>query len=144
MRHTYAHGSHTCVTQDHSDITTGMVWKGDDPKMLYCCSKDGTLMLHSCDRAKFSVDETKAGGLAQNHHGWVVVAGGDWDPNTGATRPTTPTNGTSLATSTANTDTTSAAISLPEEQPRCIPPSPSKWSGFWGLLLLVFALIKIS
>ena len=125
-----------------------MVWKRDDPKMLYSCSKDGTLMLHSCDRAKFSVDETKAGGLAQNHHGWVMVAGRGWDPNTGATRPPTPTNGTTSATSnnTVNNATVAAATSLPEEQlqPRVVPPPPSKSSGFSGLLHFVFASIQVS
>lgn len=61
--------------QDHTELTAGLAWKRNDPQSLYSCSKDGTLVLHSVERAKFSADVLKAGGVSHNQHGYVVVAG---------------------------------------------------------------------
>lgn len=59
---------------EHTDVTTGIVWKKNDPELLYSCSKDGTLYQHCVKDAYRPSEHCNLSGLALGARGEIAYA----------------------------------------------------------------------
>uniref|UniRef100_H2ZMN9 GATOR2 complex protein WDR24 n=1 Tax=Ciona savignyi TaxID=51511 RepID=H2ZMN9_CIOSA len=74
--------------EEHSDVTTGIVWKPNDPEVLFSCSKDGTLVMHAMREAIQPWLNTKTRGLDMGAGGRISLAGEHRSIHTRAQSPT--------------------------------------------------------
>lgn len=62
---------------EHTDVTTGIVWKNGDPGVLFSCSKDGTLYQHSIRDAARPSEHCNLSGLSIAPRGFLAYASTD-------------------------------------------------------------------
>ncbi|XP_039248704.2 GATOR2 complex protein WDR24-like [Styela clava] len=77
---------------EHTDVTTGIAWKKNDPEILFSCSKDGTLYQHSIRDAHRPSEHCNISGLSVSARGYIGHASTD-STNSYDAIPSTKTKG---------------------------------------------------